>query len=264
MDLRLRVLGGTALVAAAGSAAGILLLGGRDTAVGCTPLRHAAVPPAAETALTAYAGEIKHDVERAPDGTHEESWEDALAGRQRYVGYGPGGEIRYAEESTRQGRFEHFVTVQYDGRFWMDHKVAFPSQAAPRNEAAQIAQTNRDQVANGRTSIIGRDRVDGRTTLHLHQVVHPQFPGNPQVPKGVRVPAPPTFQIDTWVDPLTYLTVRTRFSQQGGSLLTDETWLPRTAANVAQTKLVIPPGFRHLVPRTPRGSSQLVLLKACQ
>ena len=63
----------------------------------------------------------------------------------------------------------------------------------------------------------------------------------------------PAFTVDTWVDPLTYLTVRSRFGGQSNPTITDETWLPRTPANLAKTKLIIPPGFKRSVPQQGHG-----------
>jgi hypothetical protein len=63
----------------------------------------------------------------------------------------------------------------------------------------------------------------------------------------MKIPALPaqTVRIDTWVDAQTYLEVRRRSVLGDLPSQTDETWLPRTPANVAQTRLAIPAGFRR-------------------
>src|SRR5439155_12405637 len=75
---------------------------------------------------------------------------------------------------------------------------------------------------------------DGHETLKLHETLAAR--------------AFPRMQMDTWVDRLTYVPVRTRTAIHGHWLQTDSTWLPRTPANVAKTKLVIPRGFRREFP----------------
>jgi hypothetical protein len=82
--------------------------------------------------------------------------------------------------------------------------------------------------------------------MHLRQLVHlpkPVVPGRVQLPKALRQPR--LLRIDTWVDPLTYLPVRTRSDSGFGWSVADTTWLPRTPANIAKTRLVVPRGFKH-------------------
>jgi hypothetical protein len=139
-----------------------------------------------------------------------------------------------------------------------DHSV--PANLQPHgSRAAEAAQANRDEVANSTATILSRAVIDGRQTLHLHQTIHPAAPPPPNgmpLPNGFHFPTMPAFNVDTWVDPLTYLPVRTRlggFGRQGSSSITDETWLPRTPANIAKTKVVIPAGFKHVVPNQSSG-----------
>jgi hypothetical protein len=73
------------------------------------------------------------------------------------------------------------------------------------------------------------------------------------LPKGFHIPRMPAFNVDTWVDPLTYLTVRVRVDEPAGASVRDETWLSRTPANIAKTKLVVSHGFKRVVPHAGRG-----------
>src|SRR6185437_10225528 len=72
----------------------------------------------------------------------------------------------------------------------------------------------------------------------------------PRVPNGARVPKalrqPRILHVDTWVDALTYLPVRTRTNDGFSWSVSDTAWLPRTAANVARTRVVIPRGFTRV------------------
>jgi hypothetical protein len=108
--------------------------------------------------------------------------------------------------------------------------------------------------------VVGRAVVDGRETLYLRETVKvPKVnPAALGLPKGMPVPKlltrPRTIRADIWVDPLTYLTVRTRSKQTGGSPLSDTTWLPRTAVNLSATGFVVPQGFKHLSSGTVNGT----------
>ena len=122
--------------------------------------------------------------------------------------------------------------------------------------AVNVAQINRDLVSNGTATVVGREEIDGRQTLHLRQRIHPAVPPTPTgmpFPKGFHIPRMPAFNVDTWVDPLTYLTVRVRVGEPAGASVRDETWLSRTPANIAKTKLIVPLGFKRVVPHVGHG-----------
>jgi hypothetical protein len=171
--------------------------------------------------------------------------------------------------TTTRGSLQRTVWVLYSGHIWMStqHRLPFRSSHA-ENDAAVRAQSYRDKVANGIASVLGREVIDGRKTLHLQEIIRPPAP---QFPKGIPVPPGgrfPSFRNDAWVDPFTYLPVRTSFSAGSGGAVTDETWLPRTPANIGKTKIVIPPGFKHIVPNQGSGttfsSSSVRLNSRCQ
>ena len=165
------------------------------------------------------------------------------------MAYDSQGRIESVFGTTESGRFARTVWVLYPARNWTaeQHRLPF-STSRVANQAAQIAEGNRDKVANGKARILGRTLIGERQMLHLRETIHfpaPKPPSGVPLPKGFRFPAPPDLRVDTWVDPVTYLPVRTATSSPigGPQSVTDESWLPRTPANIAKTKVVIPPGY---------------------
>ena len=79
----------------------------------------------------------------------------------------------------------------------------------------------RSQLACGAYTVAGRQVIDGINTIKI-----------------TGASGPFTF----WVDPATYLPVRAILWQRQ----TDFHWLPATPANLAQLKLTVPAGFRHV------------------
>jgi hypothetical protein len=215
----------------------------------CAPV-HAPVPSAAQKALAAYAGRIRHDVERSGPRGREETWSDPLTGAARSLGF-VGGRLTFAYGTVPTSGAPRSVWVDYATRDWASAPLKLPgakSLTPVANAAAEAAQVNRDDVARGKASIVGKELVDGRQTLHLRQTVHlpkPRLHAIGGITRRVRIPPQPPLHVDTWVDPLTYVMVRTRVTVRSASSVTVETWLPRTPANVAAARIVIPDGFRH-------------------
>ena len=215
----------------------------------CAPV-HAPVPSGAEKALAADAGRIRHDVERSEAGGREEIWSDPLTGSTRSLGF-VRGRLTFAYGTVPTSGTPRSVWVDYRARVWASEPLRLPgnkSLTPVTNAAAEAAQVNRDKVARGKASIVGKEVVDGRQTLHLRETVHlpkPRLHPTGGITQRVRIPPQPPLHVDTWVDPLTYVTVRTRVRVRATSSVTDETWLPRTPANVAAARIVIPDGFRH-------------------
>jgi hypothetical protein len=227
---------------------------GTNKSTGCAPFKHAPVPAAAKKALAAYSGRILHDVEHSTGSTRDESWDDRLTGNTRQLAFDQSGRLESEFVTTMTGNLERTYWVLYPAHNVTVTSHRIPAQFQRHGSAgvAELAQANRDKVANGTATIVGSAVIDGRKSLHLHETIHPPAPPPPTgmpLPKGFHFPAMPAFEVDTWVDPLTYLTVRRRAFRS----VTDETWLPRTPANIAKTKLIVPAGFKHSVPQQGRG-----------
>jgi hypothetical protein len=233
-----------AVLAAGGTAFGgyDLWPNGRHIA-SCAP-KHAPVPAAAQAVLARYAHRIEHSVERNNGGRRTEMWDDPDTGRWRQLSFDTG---RRLEAGLVPGRdVAHMVFVTYDARTWTSERERlFPSTTT--NVAASMAQATRDKVADGKAAVVGRAAVDGHQTLHLRELVH--LPA-PTTPPGAHLPKAfvrdRLLHVDTWADALTYLPVRIRTSGSFGWSVADTTWLPRTPATVAKTRVVIPPGFKRL------------------
>ena len=249
-----------AVLAAGGAAFGGYFLwpSGREPAR-CLALR-ARVPAAAKAALAAYDGRIRFDRYRS-SGSVDESWYDTLSARSRQVSFDNRGRITDVFADVPAGRYVRTVWVMYDAHEWTVDRVPLP-KGFHAQSAAEVAQANRDKVARGRATIVGRDRIAGREAVHLREVV--RIPGvDPaklHLPTGSPVPKAllrtRRFEVDTWVDPLTYLTVRTRSPGE----TSDETWLPRTGATLAKLKVVVPKGFTRSIPQ--RGKTLVSYLTA--
>jgi hypothetical protein len=244
MDQRPLVFAGTVAVAVAGSVAGLLLIA-KDPRATCVV--HAPVPAAALQALAAYAGRIRHDSVRSTGGVLRQSWLDPSTGSERSLSYGPRGAVTAEFGVAPRGAKEEALWVLYPVRAWMAHVVRL-RPATSTNLALDEAQSVRDRLARGKAALVGREVVAGRRTLHLRETE--QFPAR-RLPKGfplaIRLPLPPPFRVDTWVDALTFVPLQTSF--ESGSRhpqITKTTWLPRTPANLAKTKLVVPRGFKHV------------------
>ena len=255
MRSKLPVIGGAAALLAGVGIIAAIWSNGTKNSTACAPFKHAPVPAAAQKELAGYAGRIEHANEHSRGGTRDEWWDDPVTGTRRQLAFDAHGRIESVFSTIIRGRVERTVWVLYPGRTWISDQHRLPF-LLPRveNDAATRAQYYRDKVANGTASVLGREVIGGHETLHLREIVHPPAP---QLLTGMPVPRSlhfPTFRNDAWVDPLTYLPVRTSFSAGGGGAVTDETWLPRTPANIAKTKLVIPAGFKHEVPQQGRAT----------
>jgi hypothetical protein len=261
--MRVRVLAILGMYAAAGAVAGIVYaLAGPSHSPSHAACGSVPVPAAAQRVLAGYMGRIEHQVMHEPGGIREETWSDPLSGRTRQVSFAAGGQLLTAFGTVRQGRSELTTIVNYGERTWIVNELPIPGSGdLQKDGAALLAATYRDEVAHATAKILGKQLVDGRETLHLRQILRfPPLPRPKGVPKGVPLPKvqPRTIVEDTWVDPLTYLPVQQGFELGGHESLTAETWLPRTNASVAQTKLVIPAGFRRLRPNRSNGTTFLI------
>ena len=189
-------------------------------------------------------------MQRPHAGGREETWSDPLTGRTRYAVY-ERGRLTFAFGTVPTSGVARAVWVDYRARLWRSVPLRFSREtrvATVTNGAAAEAQATRDKVAGGKAVIVEKEVVVGRQTLRLRETLHlpePKLPAIGGFPRSVHLPPPLAVHIDTWVDPLTYLTVRTRFTVRGHSSMTNETWLPRTRANVAAARIIIPDGFGH-------------------
>jgi len=212
----------------------------------------APVSAAARQALAAYADRIQLGVEHSTGRAREEMWNDPVTGRSRQLSINGKGQVTNQFATSYSGGFTVTIWVNYLARSWTRDRA--PTGIVPRkgNSAAELVQANRDDVTNGTARIVGHETVDGEATLHLRKTVHPALPAGITLPKGAHrglLRSLPTFLVDTWVDPLTYLPIRMETTVHGHSTVTDNSWLPRTASAIAETRVAIPTGFKQADPR---------------
>jgi hypothetical protein len=173
-----------------------------------------------------------------PSG-HSVQYLDLATGRFRAVEYGPDGSIAFETVSGAAGGAFQMDMVIYPGHAWMT--TTFPNHGEAHRH--DLADSLRQMVADGVFTLVGRGTIDGENVLHLQREVTLPAGNGP-------VPAPESLRkliTDLWVDASTFLPVR-QTTENGTGIVTQTstyTFLPRTAANLANLKLVVPPGFTH-------------------
>jgi len=212
-----------AVGAVAGFVAGgcFLWLAARDASA--EPVARAPVPAEAQAAVDAYAGHIEHVIARGDTGERSETWLDPVTRRGREL------ILRFNAPLTRPlagvatvqvGDVEETYYVDYADLTWTSRSHAAPCSLLPANLATALAQQVWSGVASGELTIAGHSTLRGRDVLELHGT-----------PRGRE-----------WVDPLTYVPLRTQFAFSSAETY----WLQRTPRNIAKTALRVPAGFKHV------------------
>ncbi len=182
-----------------------------------------------------------------PDG-HSVQWLDLATGKLRSVSYGLDGSIEFESVAGTAGGALRIDMVIYPESVWTTTTSPDIGASSHRSD---VAGSFRRMVADGVFTLVGRETIDGENVLDLrHQVTMPA--GNGPIPAPVALRELTT---DLWVDASTYLPVR-QTTRNGTGVVTQTstyTFVPRTAANLANLNLVVPPGFTHQTAST--GSS---------
>jgi len=167
-----------------------------------------------------------------------QSWAYPLqpqAGQKAYVRYlvvpsSPGqkgdSELIWTEPSaSKQGipTKTEVIDVEYGSRTWS----VTSAQVAVQSEMGDL-QALRDSIANGTLTVVRKTVIDGQTVLELTTR-----------PKDSSTGSGETW----WVNPTTWLPVRTLTINRAESMQVDYGFLPPTPANMAELKATIPPGF---------------------
>lgn len=212
-------------------------------------MRRAAQAAAGQRHLVEYARSVELGASGKPVPDYEVSWTHGIM----YTGTGSyrrvdieGGKVQ-AEYAYTWGRGRAiFTVVSYATRTW--DRRSFQLGAAARPPAAKGCTAEPSPLdyraflqwgllCSHFLRIAGTTKVDGVPTIKIVNVA----------PR-----AGPRFSWDFWVDPRTYLPVRTlldtgrtfpavgRIDQQ-----TDYIWLPPTRANLAKLNVGIPAGFKQ-------------------
>jgi hypothetical protein len=119
------------------------------------------------------------------------------------------------------------IDVEYGNRTWS----VTSAQVAVQTETGDL-QALRESIIKGKLTVVRKTVIDGQTVLELTTR-----------PKDSSKESAETW----WVNPATWLPVRTLTINSAVSIQIDYGFLPPTPANIAKLKVTIPPGFT----RTP-------------
>ena len=255
--------GGLVLLAAAAAAAcvaGVLSGGGHAVPVRTSvPARLSAdyVVDHVKAAVNASADNaIQYDLGRAPNSQtgvieNTATWNYASSGRELTLTQilGAGGSPVLGDLMTTTSDTTVTITINYSNRTWST--TTYPwGYTTPPNTAGPLPQTTvqaadalRDAIKAGSMTDVGPAEVDGQPAIQLVQ-------GSTK-----------TGEIDMWVDPVTYLPIRTIETAPGESVASDQAirddykWLPDTAANLSLLTPAgaVPAGFTQ-VPNAGAGN----------
>ena len=203
-----------------------------------------------KAAVNASAGRaIQYDLGRAPNSQtgvieNTATWSYATSGRQvtltQLMGAGGSPVLGYLMTATPDTTVT--ITINYGHRTWSTTTypwgyVTPPNTPGPLPQTtAQAAAALRAAVTAGSTTDAGPAVVDGQRAIQLVQ-------GSTKAG-----------EIDMWVDPVTYLPIRTietapgETSASGRAIRDDYQWLPETAANLSLLTPAgaIPAGFTQV------------------
>jgi hypothetical protein len=256
-----RTRGGLVLLtaaAAAASVAGVVSGGGHAVPVHTSAPVRTSVPAHlsadyvvehVKAAVNASAGGIQYDLGHAPNSQtgvieNTATWNYANSGQEvtltQTLGAGGGPELGYLMTATSDKTAT--ITINYGNRTWST--TTYPwGYATPPNTPGPLPQTTvqaadalRDAINAGSMTDVGPAEVDGQRAIHLVQ-------GSAK-----------TGEIDMWVDPATYLPIRTIETAPGESTASDRAirddykWLPATAANLSLLTPAgaVPAGFTQV------------------
>jgi hypothetical protein len=242
-----------AAAAAAASVAGVVSGGGHAVPVRTSvPARVSAdylVDHVKAAVNASAASAIQYDLGRAPNSQtgvieNTATWNYANSGREvtltQILGAGGSPVLGYLMTATSDKTVT--ITIDYSRRTWSTKSYPW-GHATPPNTPGPLPQTTvqaanalRDAVNAGSMIDVGAAEVDGQRAIHLVQ-------GSAK-----------TGEIDMWVDPATYLPIRTTETAPGESAASDRAirddykWLPDTAANLSllTPARAVPAGFTQV------------------
>jgi hypothetical protein len=266
---RSRTRGGLVLLtaaAAAASVAGVVSGGGHAVPVHTSAPVRTSVPAHlsadyvvdhVKAAVNASAaGSIQYDLGHAPNSQtgvieNTATWNYANSGQEitltQTLGAGGSPVLGYLMTATSDKTVT--ITINYGNRTWSTTTYPWGYKTPPNTPGplpqttVQAADALRDAVNAGSMTNAGPAEVDGQRAIHLVQ-------GSTK-----------TGEIDMWVDPATYLPIRTIETAPGESAASDRAirddykWLPDTAANLSllTPSGAVPAGFTQ-VPNAGAGN----------
>jgi hypothetical protein len=251
----LALLSGTVAVGAAAAGAVVVAGGGGHAVVpghAASPARLSAYYMASQVKAamkSSASGDLQYNLQRAPNsqtGVIENSatWSRDSAGQEITLSQvlGADGKPASGVLMTTTANKTVAITINYLNRTWSTATYPWgyttpPNTPGPKPETTvQAADVLRNSIRAGSVTDAGTTDVDGQQAIHLVQ-------GSAKAG-----------ELDMWVNPATYLPIRTIATAPGESVTSDRAiqddyqWLPGTAANlrVLTPAGAIPAGFTQV------------------
>ncbi|HEY3845115.1 MAG TPA: hypothetical protein VGL48_17850 [Acidimicrobiales bacterium] len=210
-------------------------------------LTHAKLVDLVTAAITDVSGDVFHVQSTWSDGGHLDNWISADGNTFRLVTNSTGGAPTFDETYVTNGATQTSTEVNYATHTWATDTYATPSVPANCNLPTCLDQANGGMPPG---LLIGKDTPESPAGVQwlLTKGQFTQVPGT-QTIDGVTAfeitGSWPVGAVDTmWIDQDTDLPVRVTLGDGSQTVVTsDVTWLPPTAANLAQLHTVVPPGF---------------------
>ena len=233
------LLAGTGALTVAAAATGLIALGSHSPSVSPPspgPKTAAFVTSkVSESLATESSYMITSKVTQNTAGQRLTSWIDPATGNRRLVLTNASGAPEVAEGIVIHGAKATVTTVDYAAH---TATTGIEPTATIRSDArlgvnVPSPSDIRSELRSATLVSEGQAVVDGHHTYRMRMTVPPGsqhwFPGD---------------DVELYVDTSTYQLVRTTISHNGTLQDTDDlTWAPRTAADLSQTRVTIPPGF---------------------
>jgi hypothetical protein len=173
-------------------------------------------------------------VQQGANGSVLKTWADSRARVRRTMELRPGSTTELETVEDHDGMQLTIYAIDLSRRLWRSETVSVSGVSF--DDPSVVVRTIREQIRSGTFHVVGSDVVDGHPAVHLRR-----FISNPHTIVGQISTVP----VDEWVDASTYLPLRIEETGGGASSLTTYSWVPRTSANLAKLKLVLPAGFKQ-------------------
>ncbi|MGC4880068.1 hypothetical protein ACLQ26_27845 [Micromonospora sp. DT43] len=196
------------------------------------------------TALSELPGYVQHETTKhqGRDGKPAsmiEVWVDPSTKREREDNTILFGDVR---SYTLALDGSTAVELNHDKKKWWTYQISSLKpldtnqiqHLPPSLNAADLKRA----VDSGKVTLVGKDRLNGRQTVHL------QWLGGPDSAMDTAQAAEESMQI--WVDADSYQPVRVINKVLTGTTTSDYEWLPRTEANLAKVTVTPPADYRKL------------------
>lgn len=169
------------------------------------------------------------------------TYSDSVTGSGRSVVSGSGDKVTYWIQTSVSGNEDQWRTtyVDYTKRTWWT-KASHSGRLGRDTSGIIVLSADSTPAEISKALAIGEVRVDLKGTVNGHAAIELVYAGTL---------AKKAAAVHFWVDAKTYQPVEMVFPPFTSASTIRESWIPKTAANVAQTnKPQVPAGFRQVPP----------------